>query len=62
MFPATTKEGRLLLGHSPKNRDNKSTYLPYFKRFPNQRFHSHDRKRPGDNEHHIKRPSRRFFT
>ncbi len=42
MFPTTTKEGSSHISQSPKHRDaNRSTYLPYFKRFPNQRFLSH---------------------
>jgi hypothetical protein len=60
MFPATTKDGRSGISGSPKNREgNRSTYLPYFKRFPNQRFLSHDRKR---SEEHPHPAPRRFFT
>lgn len=61
MFPATNKEQRqMLLQPSPKySRDaHKSTYLPYFKRFPNQKFHSQERKRT---EETVIAP-RRFFT
>jgi hypothetical protein len=61
MFPATTKERGLLLQPSPKySRDaNKSTYLPYFKRFPHQKFHSQEKRR--HEEPAVVAP-RRFFT
>lgn len=61
MFPATIKEPRqMLLQPSPKySRDaNKSTYLPYFKRFPNQKFHSQEKRR--NDEPNL--APRRFFT
>lgn len=48
MFPSTNKDIRqMLLQPSPKySRDaNKSTYLPYFKRFPHQKFLSQEKKR-----------------
>lgn len=60
MFPATNKEPRLiLLQPSPKysREANKSTYLPYFKRFPNQKFHSQEKRR---GEEAV--APRRFFT
>ena len=61
MFPATNKERQPLVQPSPKySRDaNKSTYLPYFKRFPHQKFHSQEKRR------HEEPPliaPRRFFT
>ncbi len=61
MFPATTKERGLLLQPSPKySRDaNKSTYLPYFKRFPHQKFHSQEKRR---HEEPAPVAPRRFFT
>jgi hypothetical protein len=61
MFPATNKERQLLLQPSPKySRDaNKSTYLPYFKRFPHQKFHSQEKRR--HDEPAVLAP-RRFFT
>ena len=61
MFPATNKERQLLVQPSPKySRDaNKSTYLPYFKRFPHQKFHSQEKRR--HEEPKLIAP-RRFFT
>jgi len=62
MFPATNKDFRqVLLQPSPKySRDvNKSTYLPYYKRLPHQKYLSQERKR-------FEEPNclqfRRFFT
>jgi hypothetical protein len=58
MFPSTTKDGHA--NASPKHREaNRSTYLPYFKRFPNQRFLSHERRKQ---EEEVAPPARRFFT
>lgn len=61
MFPATTKERGLLLQPSPKysREANKSTYLPYFKRFPHQKFHSQEKRR---HEEQAAVAPRRFFT
>jgi hypothetical protein len=61
MFPATNKERQLLLQPSPKHsRDaNKSTYLPYFKRFPHQKFHSQEKRRHDEPQPLV---PRRFFT
>jgi hypothetical protein len=50
MFPSASKDNKILLPTylSPKEQrdSNKSTYLPYFKRFPNHKFLSQERKRP----------------
>ena len=51
--------------NSPNNvrGNNKSTYLPYFKRFPNSKFLSQEKKRI--NEDYVdnsKSKPRRFFT
>ena len=62
MFPTTTKDNRLRFGRpSPKAaRDpNRSAYLPYFKRFPNQKFHSQERRRQPEQPQSV---PRRFFS
>ena len=62
MCPSANKDYRqILFGSSPKySRDaNKSTYLPYFKRFPHQKFMSQEKKR--HEEARISQP-KRFFT
>jgi hypothetical protein len=62
MFPSTYVDSRqLIAGPSPKHlrEGNKSTYLPYFKRFPHQKFMSQEKKR---HEGAIIPQPKRFFT
>lgn len=65
MFPSPSKEGRpaQIVAISPKHvrENNRSTYLPYFKRFPNHKFHSQERSRPSQDPVKNER-ARRFFT
>ena len=50
MFPTPSKDNKLLMFNpssspSDRNQANRSTQLPYFKRFPNSKFLSQERKR-----------------
>lgn len=50
MFPTPLKDNKQIMAHpmnspSDRNHINRSTQLPYFRRFPNSKFLSQERKR-----------------